>query len=104
MRRFALLAILPFAALTLAAAPTPTSTQGTSADGTSAQATPAQGTAAAKPQAPAKKNLICASHEVTGSRFPVKECHTADEWSDMQRHGTDQLGLITRAQNGLSSH
>ena len=99
MRRFALLAMLPFAALTIAAAPTPPA-QGTSTqDNSSAQGTVASAAPAAKPA----EKKICASHEVTGSRFPVKECHTADEWADIHQHGMDQLGLTTRAQNGLSS-
>ena len=37
--------------------------------------------------------LICGSVEVTGSRMPVHECHTAAEWQRMKTEGTDQFTL-----------
>ena len=83
MRRFVLSMILPAAALTIAAAPTPNPGPTTS--------TPAKPAAATAP--PAKKDLICRTREVTGSRMPVHECHTADEWTEIQRHGEDSLSL-----------
>jgi len=39
--------------------------------------------------------LICGSVEVTGSRMPVRECHTAAEWQRMKTEGTDQFSLDT---------
>lgn len=59
-------------------AQTPSATHATATSSASAQGKPA---------------LICASREVTGSRFPVKECHTAEEWADIRAHGLDSLGI-----------
>jgi hypothetical protein len=58
---------------------------------TAACATPKTEPPAAPQQANAANGLICASIEVTGSRFPVKECHTESEWAAIKAHGTDSL-------------
>ena len=59
---------------------------------TACAAPKAQLAAAPQPQqATADKGLICASIEVTGSRMPVKECHTQTEWAAIKGHGTDSL-------------
>jgi hypothetical protein len=50
--------------------------------------------AAAKPaNANEKAGLICATHQVTGSLMPVRECHTAEAWAEIRRHGQDSFSL-----------
>ena len=90
MRRTVVSSTLAIAALTLAACNTPRAAQETSA------APPARVASATD-----KSALICASREVTGSRMPVRECHSAEEWSDIQRHGQDAFSL--EAQRSLPS-
>jgi uncharacterized lipoprotein YajG len=81
MRFFSSLAI---AALMLAACTTPQAAQ--------QAAQPAPGASAAAVDPTAK---ICYSREVTGSRMPVRECHTRQEWADIQSHGDDDYSLET---------
>jgi hypothetical protein len=38
-------------------------------------------------------DTVCTTHFDTGSRLPVKECHTVAEWGAINNHGTDQLGV-----------
>lgn len=57
---------------------------------------------AAKPEQAAENNpMICGSIEVTGSRMPARECHTAAEWARMKSEGLDQFSLD--AQRSLPS-
>jgi hypothetical protein len=87
MRRTVISSTLAIAALTLAACNTPKAAQEASA----AQPASAAG-------APDKAALICASREVTGSRMPVRECHTADQWVDIQNHGEGAFSLEAQRQ------
>ena len=73
-----LLSTLAIAALALAACNTPKTPQPAAAPGATASNKPA---------------LICTSREVTGSRMPVHECHTAQEWADIKSRGIDDFSL-----------
>jgi hypothetical protein len=82
MRRTVMSLSLAIATLALAACNTPKAAQEASA------AQPAGAAITAD-----KPALICASREVTGSRMPVRECHTAEQWADIQRTGEDSFSL-----------
>lgn len=62
--------------------------------------------AAAKPTQTAdtsRDHLVCRTVDVTGSRLPVRECHTTTEWARLKTQGTDQLGVeAQRASQGAS--
>ncbi len=87
MRPIVLTSSFVAAALILAACNTPKADQ-------EASAAPAATAADGKP------DVICATREVTGSRMPVRECHTAAEWADINKRGQDSLGV--EAQRGYS--
>jgi uncharacterized lipoprotein YajG len=87
MRQAVISSTLAIAALTLAACNTPKATQEASA------AQPASMAGAA-----AKGALICASREVTGSHMPVRECHTAEQWVDIENHGEGAFSLEAQRQ------
>lgn len=90
MRRTALSPILALACLA-AACTGPKTTQVASAP---APTTPS--TLAAGPSKP--NDLVCASREVSGSRIPVRECHTLAEWDAIRKQGMDQLGIEAQRQ------
>jgi hypothetical protein len=94
MRSFVLSLILGLACLSTACTG-PKTTQVASAPTTQ---TAAQ-SAAAGPSNP--NDRVCTTHEVSGTRIPVRECHTLAEWDASRKHGMDQLGV--EAQRTLPS-
>jgi hypothetical protein len=59
-----------------------------------AQRAPSASATAADPAAAVDPTVkICYSREVTGSRMPVRECHTRQEWADIQSNGEDDMSV-----------
>jgi hypothetical protein len=64
---------------------------------------PAAGAAVPAPTAPKAAvkpaddpdKVVCVSTEVTGSRFPVKQCHTRRQWAQATRDSQDLLNDAT---------
>ena len=91
MRGLVLSSMLAVSVVALAGCNTPKPAQEASAEPASAR-TPSAA-ALANPGGPDDNKKICRSREVTGSRFPVRECHTMAEWMDVQRRGQDDLSV-----------
>jgi hypothetical protein len=60
--------------------------------------------AAAPVAAPAKPKVICRTEDTIGSRLEThKECHTAEEWRQISRAGSDFANSMTRTKWGVGA-
>jgi len=61
----------------------------------------------AKPPANDLDKVVCISEEVTGTRFPKKQCHTKREWKAITQDSRDTLDDATthhETQSPLAGH